>query len=88
MHFMLFCERPGSLCTCGIPMVPTLQIHTQIPPIQISSLGYQLGQFSKYSHIEKYRTQDHGAGGRPIGSLTTMHTDIPTVPITLLGMAL
>ena len=36
------CHRP-----CGIPMVPILQIHTQISPIQISSLGYQLYQLFK-----------------------------------------
>ena len=69
-------------------MVPILQIHTQISPIQISSLGYQLYHFSKYLHIEKYRTQDHGAGGSPVGSLTTVYTNIPAIPITLLGMAL
>ena len=33
--------------TCGIPMVPILQIWTQIPLIQISSLGYQLSQLFK-----------------------------------------
>ena len=56
-------------------MVPILQIHTQIPPIQISSL-------------EKYRTQDHGAGGRPIGNLTTIHTNIPPITVTVLAIAL
>ena len=45
--FLPFCERPGLHCTCGIPMVPILQIHTQIPPIRISSLGYQLCQLFK-----------------------------------------
>ena len=44
--------------------------------------------FSKYSHIEKSRTQDYGAGGSPVGSLTTIHTNIPAIPITLLAMAL
>ena len=44
--------------------------------------------FSKYSHIQKYRTQDHGAGGRPIGSLTTIHTNIPSITVTVLAMAL
>ena len=47
-----------------------------------------LSTFSKYSHIEKYRTQDHGAGGSPIGSLMTIHTNIPAIPITLLDMTL
>ena len=45
--FLPFHERPISCCTCGIPMVPILQIHTQIPPIPISSLGYQHGQLFK-----------------------------------------
>ena len=77
--FLPFHERPGLCPTWAIPMVPILQIHTQTPPIQMSSLGYQLGHFSKYSHIEKYRTQDHGAGGRPIGSFTKIHTTIPAI---------
>ena len=45
--FLPFCERPSSHHTCSIPMVPILQIHTQIPPIWISSLGYQLCQLFK-----------------------------------------
>ena len=45
--FLPFCQRPGPYCTCGIPMVPIIQIHTQIPPIQISSLGYQFCQLFK-----------------------------------------
>ena len=44
--------------------------------------------FSKYSHIQKYRTQDHGADGRPVGSLTTIHTNIPAITITVLDMEL
>ena len=38
--------------------------------------------------IDKYRTQDHGAGGRPVGSLTIVYTNIPVIPITLLDMEL
>ena len=45
--FLPFCERPGSCCTWRIPMVPILQIHTWIPPIRISSIGYQLCQLFK-----------------------------------------
>ena len=87
--FLPFDERPDSCHTCGIPiMVPILQIHTQIPPIRISSVGYQLCLLFKYSHILKYRTQDCGTGGRPIGSLTTIHTNIPAIIITVLAMAL
>ena len=44
--------------------------------------------FSKYSHIQKYKTQDHGAGGRPIGSITTIHTNIPAITVTVLAMVL
>ena len=47
-----------------------------------------LVNFSKYSHIQKYRTQDHGADGRPVGSLTTIHTNIPAITITVLDMEL
>ena len=42
-----FCERSVSCHTCGIPMVPIVQICTQIPPIQISSIGYKLCQLFK-----------------------------------------
>ena len=43
----LFVRDLTHVTTCGIPMVPILQICTQIPPIQISSLGYQLCQLFK-----------------------------------------
>ena len=85
--FLPFHQRSDSCHTCGIPMVPILQIHTQIPPIRISSLGYQLCQLFKL-HIEKYRIQYHGTGGRPVGSLTTIHNSILAIPITLVDMAL
>ena len=45
--FQPFHERSDSCHTCGIPMVPIVQIFTQIPPIQISSIGYQLCQLFK-----------------------------------------
>ena len=45
--FLPFHEGPGSHHTGRIPKVPILQIHTQIPPIQISSIGYQLCQLFK-----------------------------------------
>ena len=45
--FLPFHERPSLCCTWRIPMVPILQIHTQIPPIWISSIGYQLCQLFK-----------------------------------------
>ena len=45
--FCLFMRDQGSYHTGRIPKVPILQIHTQIPPIQISSIGYQLCQLFK-----------------------------------------
>ena len=45
--FCLFIMDRARSHTGRIPMVPILQIHTQIPPIQISSIGYQLCQLFK-----------------------------------------
>ena len=45
--FLPFCHGLGSCHTGRIPNVPILQIHNQIPPIQISSIGYQLCQLFK-----------------------------------------
>ena len=45
--FCLFITGLGLCHTGRIPKVPILQIHTQIPPIQISSIGYQLCQLFK-----------------------------------------
>ena len=45
-----FCLGPGShgrIPKVPIPKVPILQIHTQIPLIQIPSIGYQLCQLFK-----------------------------------------
>ena len=58
--FPPFCERPRSHHTCRIPIVPILQIHTQIPPIQISSLGYQFCQLFKiltYTEVQGIESQ-------------------------------
>ena len=53
-----FHKIPSSHHTCRIPMLPILQIHTLIPPIWISSLGYQLCQLFKIlTYIE---VQDTG----------------------------
>ena len=57
--FLPFHEGLGSRHTGRIPKVSILQIHTQIPPIQISSIGYQLCQLFK---ILTYRElQDSGS---------------------------
>ena len=66
----------------------TTNLHSDSSYLNIFFRLPTLSTFSKYSHIQKYRTQDCGAGGRPIGSLTTIHTNIPTITITVLGMAL
>ena len=85
---LLLHERPSSCCTCRIPMVPILQIHTQIPPIQISSLCYQLCQLFIILTYTEVQTQDHGAGGRPVDSPTTIHSNIPSITVTVLDMEL
>ena len=69
-------------------MVPIVQIHTQIPPIQISSLAYQLYQLFKILTHTEVQDIDHDAGGSPIGSLTTIHTNIPAITVTVLSIAL
>ena len=85
--FLPFCQGLGSCHTERIPKVPILQIHTQIPPIQISSIGYHLCQLFKI-HIQNYRTQNHGAYEMSIGSPTTIHTNIPAITVTLLAKEL
>ena len=52
--FLPFCHGLGLHHTGRIPKVPILQIHTQIPPIRISSIGYQLLSTFQNTHI--YRT--------------------------------
>ena len=86
LSFLPFHQGPSLCSTCRIPMVPILEIHTKIPPIQISSLGYQLCQLSEITHI--YRTKIHGECRRPIGSLTMIHTNIPAITVTVVAMAL
>ena len=54
LSFLPFHQGPGSCHTGRIPKVPILQIHTQIPPIQISSIGYQVCQLFQNTHT--YRT--------------------------------
>ena len=50
--FLPFCHWPGSHHTGRIPKVPILQIHTQIPPIWISSIGYQLFKILTYTELQ------------------------------------
>ena len=83
-----FHERPGSGHTCGIPMIPYYKSTFRLLLSNILFKATNFVNFSKYSHIEKYRTQDHGAGGRPIGSLTTIHTNILAITVTVLAIAL
>ena len=56
----LFMRDPAHVVTyVEYPCSPLLQIHTQIPPIQIPSLGYQLGQLFKILTYRK--VQDTGS---------------------------
>ena len=57
-----FCHGPGSHHTGRIPKVPILQIHTQIPPIRISSIGYQLSQLFKILTYTGLRIMVHMEG--------------------------
>ena len=47
-----------------------------------------LSTFQNTHTYRNYRTQDHGAGGSPIGSLTTICTNIPAITVTVLSIAL
>ena len=40
------------------------------------------------TYTQEYRIQDHAASQRPIGSLNTIHTNIPAITITVLDMEL
>ena len=86
--FLPFYERPGSCHTCRIPMSPYYKSTLRFLLFKYLLSLTNFINFSKYSHIQKYRTQDHGAGGSPIGSLTTIHTNIPAITVTVLAIAL
>ena len=86
--FLPFHQRPGPYCTCGIPMVPIIQIHTQIPPIQISSLGYQFCQLFKILTYREVQDTVSRYRWKPYMQPLTIHANIPAIPITLLDMAL
>ena len=92
-------EKPSSLF-CLFVRDPARVVHVEYPwsPYYKSTLRFLLSEyllqvtnfinFSKYSHIEKHNTQDHGASGRPVGSLTTIRTNIPAITVTSLAPAL
>ena len=86
--FCLFMRDPAHITHIEYPWSPyyksTLRFLLSEYLLQVSKFI----NFSKYSHIQKYRTQDHGAGGRPTGRLTTIHTNIPAITINLLYMGL
>ena len=44
--------------------------------------------FWNLEFLKEYRTQDHGAGGKAIGSLTIIHTNITATSFKLLGIGL
>ena len=91
-------EKPPYFCLFVRDQAHVMHVEYPRSPYYKSTLRFLLSEyhlyvtnfinFTKYSHIGKYRTQDQGAGGRSIGSLTTIHTNIPAISITLLDMAL
>ena len=86
--FPPFRVRPSLCHTCRIPMVPILQNHTQIPPIQISFLGYQLSQLFKI--LTYTEVQDTGSWCRWKAYRQPYHnnTNIPAITVTVLAMVL
>ena len=44
--------------------------------------------FWEFSHLKENRTQDHGAGGKAIGSPTTIHINITATSFRLLCIGL
>ena len=80
-------QIPSSHHSGGTILVPILHTHTQIPAFYNSSSGNHLCQLFKIlTSFDKYSRQGHGAGGRPVGNLTTIHTNITTINFRLLLM--
>ena len=88
VSFLLFMSDPA--CVTHVEFPWSLYYKSTLRFLLSKYLLYVTNfvNFSKYSHIQKYRTLGHGAGGRPVGSLTTIHTNIPTITITVLDMEL
>ena len=86
--FCLFVRDPAHVARVEYPWSPYYKSTLRFLLSEYLLYITNFINFSKYSHIEKYRTQDHGAGGSPVGSLTPIHTNIPAISITLLDMAL
>ena len=83
--FLPFCERPSSHHTCRIPMSPYYKSTLRFS-LSKYLLGYQLYQLFKILTYTEGQDTDHGAGGKPISSLTTIHTNIPAITVTVLAM--
>ena len=62
----------------------TLIFLPSIIPVQVTK--YDI--FLELSHLKEYRTEDHGAGGKGIGSPTTIHTNFTATSFRLLGIGL
>ena len=86
--FCLFVRDPARITCVEYPWSPYYKSTLRFLLSKYLLYVTNFVNFSKYSHIEKYRTQDHGAGGRPVGSLNTIHTNIPAITITVLDMEL
>ena len=86
--FLPFHEGPGLYHTGRIPKVPIPQIHTQIHPIQISSIGYQLCQLFKILTYTELQDSGSWCIWKVIDSPTTIHTNIPAITVTLFAKQL
>ena len=83
LSFLPFHQRPGPgpYCTCGIPMVPIIQIRTQIPPIQISSLGYQFCQLFKILTYREVQDTASRYRWKPYRAALWQYTLIPLLSL-------
>ena len=71
-------------------MVPILQIHTQIPPIQISSI-YRLPTLSTFQNTHIYRSTGHRIMVQVEGlqaALPQYTLNIPAITVAVLAIAL
>ena len=86
--FCLFMRDPAHVAHVKYPWSPYYKSTLRFLLSKYLLYVTNFVNFSKYSYIQKFKTQDHGAAGRPIGNLTTIHTNIPAITVTVLAMAL
>ena len=77
-----WCNLDGSTLGSGV------HFHSNIPPIHHPCTGHQIWYLFGIVTFEGYRTENHGASGKAIGSPTTIHTNITATSFRLLGIGL